>query len=432
MIKDEVAKTSKILVEPHLIDAEFRKAWMPFFCRSGQVVTVDQFLAFVDPFFTQETVIDLPRTTGQDLLDVAGAKRSTAGGLDGWAWNEVKALPFPWFSGLAILLNMMELSGCWLQGLLDAYIAMIPKADGDATSLGQRLISVLPVVYRLWASLRPHLQEWVQGWVPQSVSSVEAWFSTALDIEEVLAGAGSDQPHVLVADVIKSFDTVDRSILDCSLGRLGLPAWFKKVYFPYHYHVRLRFKLAAGFGEPWCRDGRYSSGMPPPAWCSSLPCMSLGVGDWRLRLVLSPGYTRIILSAVLKAPGPSLVRLDLLYSMSGRSGRSSQDVSPGECVLLSTSKAVRKSMKLWDVSVAILAQEPFPVRTCTVFFRSRAFWFCLVQVSTTPFCCFLPLPMARVSDGTNVPISPAQASSSNLGSLNGSLPDLEGVGGHPT
>ena len=40
--------------------------------------------------------------------------------------------------------------------------------------------------------------------------------------------------------------------------------------------------------------------------------------------------------------------------------------------------------------------------------------------------------MARVSDGTNVPISPAPASSSNLGSPNGSLPDLEEVGGHPT
>ena len=42
------------------------------------------------------------------------------------------------------------------------------------------------------------------------VSSVDAWFSTASDIEEVLAQVGSDQLHVLVADVIKSFDTVDR------------------------------------------------------------------------------------------------------------------------------------------------------------------------------------------------------------------------------
>ena len=65
-----------------------------------------------------------------------------------------------------------------------------------------------------------HLREWVEGCLPKSVyslgnglSSVEAWFSTALDIEDVLSGTGGDQLHVMVADVIKSFDTVDRSIL---------------------------------------------------------------------------------------------------------------------------------------------------------------------------------------------------------------------------
>ena len=66
---------------------------------------------------------------------------------------------------------------------------MIPGADGDSIPPGQRP-SVLPVVYRLWASLRlGHLREWVEGWLPTSVfslgnglSSVEAWFSTALEI----------------------------------------------------------------------------------------------------------------------------------------------------------------------------------------------------------------------------------------------------------
>ena len=113
------------------------------------------------------------------------------------------------------------------QSLLDAYIAMIPKADGDSTPLGHRPLSVLPVVYRLWASLRlGHLRESVEVWLRHSVKSLgnfEAWFSTALDIEEVLAWTGGDQLHVMVADVIKSSDTVDRSILDCALGRLGLP-----------------------------------------------------------------------------------------------------------------------------------------------------------------------------------------------------------------
>ena len=73
------------LGEPHLIDVEFRKAWMPFFCRSGH------------HFWT-------------------GSVGYCSGcGLDGWAWNEVKALPLPWFSGLAIFLNMVESTWVWPQ-----------------------------------------------------------------------------------------------------------------------------------------------------------------------------------------------------------------------------------------------------------------------------------------------------------------------------
>ena len=66
----------------------------------------------------------------------------------------------------------------------------------------------------------------------------------------------------MVADVIKSFDTVDRSILDCALGRLGLPDWFRRASFSFHGQVRLRFKLAGGPGEPWSRDGGIPQGCP--------------------------------------------------------------------------------------------------------------------------------------------------------------------------
>ena len=95
--------------------------------------------------------------------------------------------------------------------------------------------SVLPVVCKSVFSLG------------NGLSSVEAWFSTALDIEKVLSGTGGDQLHVMVADVIQSFDTVDWSNLD---------------YYSYHSKVRLRFKLAAGLGEPWCRDGGTPQGCP--------------------------------------------------------------------------------------------------------------------------------------------------------------------------
>ena len=60
-VKDPQSQVPRIWVEHHLIDAEFRKAWMPFFCRSGHdVVTVDQFLAFVGHLLPQEPVFGLP------------------------------------------------------------------------------------------------------------------------------------------------------------------------------------------------------------------------------------------------------------------------------------------------------------------------------------------------------------------------------------
>ena len=116
VVKDPRTESSRLLVEPHLIDAEFRKSWMPFFCRSGHpVVTPDQFLDFVGHLLPQEPYLDLPRITGRGLQEVARAKKSTAGGLDGWAWNEIQALPLPWFSGLAIFWSWLKLLECGLR-----------------------------------------------------------------------------------------------------------------------------------------------------------------------------------------------------------------------------------------------------------------------------------------------------------------------------
>ena len=42
-------------------------------------------------------------------------------------------------------------------------------------------------------------------------------------IEEVLSGIVESDVHLFVADVIKSFDAVDRGVLDRALSCLGLP-----------------------------------------------------------------------------------------------------------------------------------------------------------------------------------------------------------------
>ena len=49
------------------------------------------------------------------------------------------------------------------------------------------------------------LDGWFQSWVPQSVfsagggrGSVEAWYSSSLDIEEVLSGATDSDVHIFL------------------------------------------------------------------------------------------------------------------------------------------------------------------------------------------------------------------------------------------
>ena len=86
---------------------------------------------------------------GEDLADVVQRKRATVGSLDGWGWRELKVLPVSWFDELARILSKVEDVGVWLDGSLDAHIAMIPKTDGDATPLGQRPLCVLPIVFRI-------------------------------------------------------------------------------------------------------------------------------------------------------------------------------------------------------------------------------------------------------------------------------------------
>ena len=113
----------------------------------------------------------MPLLTGEMLANVVRRKGATAGSLDGWGWRELKVLPVAWCGCLARVLSVVE-GGVWQEGLLDAYIALIPKADGDATPLGQRPLSVLPVVCRIWASARMvQLEEWFR-----SCFCVQCWW----------------------------------------------------------------------------------------------------------------------------------------------------------------------------------------------------------------------------------------------------------------
>ena len=67
---------SGVLSDPNAIDAEFRKAWLPYFCRSGQRETsLDEFSFEVDGWLPLLPEVQLPRLTGQMLADVVHHKK---------------------------------------------------------------------------------------------------------------------------------------------------------------------------------------------------------------------------------------------------------------------------------------------------------------------------------------------------------------------
>ena len=128
---------------------------------SAKDTSLEEFDFEVEEWLPLLPEVSLPRLTGQMLADVVQRNSATAGSLDGWGWRELKVSPVSWYDELARILLKVEEFGIWLGGLLYAFFAMIPKTDGNSTPRGQRPLSVLLVVYRVWASARKgQLEDW--------------------------------------------------------------------------------------------------------------------------------------------------------------------------------------------------------------------------------------------------------------------------------
>ena len=166
---------------------------------------------------------------------------------------------------------------------------------------------------------------------------MEAWYSTALDFEEVLSGLNESHVHVFVADVVKSFDTVDCGVLDLVLGRLGLPVWFRRTCFGYHANVRLPFKLACGLGSPWTGDGGIPQGCP----LSMVFIVALYL-PWCGALESIPGVRPQLYADNLKCVSGSPAALLSAAGLTNMYIRlEGQEAGLKKCVFLSTSKKVR-------------------------------------------------------------------------------------------
>ena len=125
-----------------------------------------------------------------------------------------------------------------------------------------------------------------------------------------------------------------------------MPGWFRHAYFEYHAHVRLRFKVAAGLGEPWTRDGGIPQGCP----LSMMFIVALYL-PWCRYLSAQVGVEPQLYADNLKCVSrdPELL-LNAARFTTGYVRLVGQEPAPSKCVLLSTSRVVRKDMKDWVLS----------------------------------------------------------------------------------
>ena len=127
--------------------------------------------------------------------------------------------------------------------------------------------------------------------------------------------------------------------MDRFLSSLGLPAWFRHAYFEYHANVR----LASGLGLPWTRDGGIPQGCP----LSMMFIVALYL-PWCRYLSAQVGVEPQLYADNLKCVSrdPDLL-LNAARFTTGYVRLVGQESASSKCVLLSTSRDVRKSMKDW-------------------------------------------------------------------------------------
>ena len=146
------------------------------------------------------------------------------------------------------------------------------------------------------------------------------------------------EPLILIFIYLLLMLSVDRKILDRVLSSLGLAGWFR--------HVRLRFKLASGLGEPWTRDGGIPQGCP----LSMMFIVALYL-PWCRYLAAQCGVSLQLYADNLKCVSrdPSLL-LHAARFTTGYVRLVGQEPAPSKCVLLSSPREVRKDMKDWVTS----------------------------------------------------------------------------------
>ena len=161
-------------------------------------------------------------------------------------------------SELVKMLRCVEEGADWPESTNSARGVFLAKEGctrGDV--LKQRILLILPIIYRRWAAYRLQtLETWVKGWFDETLYTIgggadDAWYMNALQMEEALLKGQTITGGS--ADLQKAFDQIQRDMLYELLAEAGLPKEVLEPYMRFQGGMAVYNTIGESIGKPYKR-----------------------------------------------------------------------------------------------------------------------------------------------------------------------------------
>ena len=177
--------------------------------------------------------------------------------MDGFSPAEFRLLSDEAFRMLAMLMNLIEEGAPWPTDTNVGRLAFMSKDENKLDDvLAYRLLSILAVLYRRWATVRlRNLKEWIATCAEDgffagtdALGAEDAWWETAVVLEEMLL---NNTPFSAgTSDIFKCFDQIPREVIYMLALHFGIDPKVLFAYRRFQENLMMRNTVAGGIGKP--------------------------------------------------------------------------------------------------------------------------------------------------------------------------------------
>ena len=233
------------------MDGSLREAWGPINRKYAEALEPcpEAFMAKYGHHLRK-----VPMLASQMTGGLLRAMSPSSMGLDGWSPQDLQSLPDSTLDWFAQLLQLVEDEGKWPAVLAEGYTSLIPT-PGEEGPLGTRPLTVLSMVYQLWAGTRLHdvllwQEVWAQpeanGFLP-CLGAIYGAQVRAVLLE--LAWLKGWNLAGLSLDYVKCFDIIPQAVVLRVARELGMDRGTLQALAAMYRQLQRAFWLAGSLGE---------------------------------------------------------------------------------------------------------------------------------------------------------------------------------------